>query len=152
MGELDRIVENRDLTEEEITKRDECSQIYERTLFQEEVSWRQKLRALWLKEGDWNTSYFHRVANSHRRNNTVVAMMVDGNRTKDPAIIKDHIVQFYKTLYFEQYQGRPTRLFDPMMENVSSIDEGERVWMERVYERRSLGGGEEVEGGQSAWT
>jgi hypothetical protein len=38
LAELDRIVENRDLMEEEITKRDECSQIYERTLFQEEVS------------------------------------------------------------------------------------------------------------------
>jgi hypothetical protein len=38
LAELDRIVEDRDLMEEEITKRDECSQIYERTLFQEEVS------------------------------------------------------------------------------------------------------------------
>jgi hypothetical protein len=76
-------------------------------------------------------------------------MMVDGNRTENPAVIKDHIVQFYKTLYFEQFQGRPTRLLDPMMEN-SSIDEGERVWMGREFtEKRSLGGGEEVEGGQS---
>jgi hypothetical protein len=57
-------------------------------------------------------------------------MIVDGNRTKYPAVIKDHILHFYKTLYFEQYQGRPTRLLAPMMENFSSIDEGERVWME----------------------
>jgi hypothetical protein len=94
------------------------------------VSWRQKSRALWLKKGDQNTKFFHSMANLHRRNNTVAAMMVDENRTEDPAIIQDHIVHFYKTLYSKQYQGRPTRLLAPMMENCSSIDEGERVWME----------------------
>jgi hypothetical protein len=133
LGELDRIVENRKLTVEEIIKRDECSHNLERTLFHEEVSWRQKSRALWLKEGNRNTRYFHKVANSHRRNNTVAGMMVDGNRTEDPAVITNHILHFYKTLYSEQYQVRPTRLFAPMMENVSSIDEGERVWMEREF-------------------
>jgi hypothetical protein len=40
LGELDRIVESRELTKEEIIKRDECSQNFERTLFQEEASWR----------------------------------------------------------------------------------------------------------------
>jgi hypothetical protein len=133
LGELDRIGEDRELTAEEIIKRDECSHKLERTLFQEEVSWRQKSRALWLKEGDRNTGYFHRVANSHRRNNTMAVMMVDGNRTEDLAAITDHIVQFYKILYFEQYQGRPTRLFTPLMENLNSIDEGEKVWLEREF-------------------
>jgi hypothetical protein len=46
LGELDRIGEDRELTAEEIIKRDECSHKLERTLFQEEVSWRQKSRAL----------------------------------------------------------------------------------------------------------
>ena len=76
----------------EINKRDECSQNLERTLFQEELSWRQKSWALWLKEGDLNTMFFHRLANSHRCNNTVAAMMVEGNRTEDPAVIQEHIV------------------------------------------------------------
>jgi hypothetical protein len=54
-----------------------------------------------LKEGDRNTRYFHRVANSHKRNNTVAEMMVDGNRTEDPAVITDHVVPSHKMLYFE---------------------------------------------------
>jgi hypothetical protein len=58
-------------------------------------------------------------------------MIVKGNRDEDIVVITDHIVHFYKTLYSEQYQGRSTRLFTPMMKNINSIDEGKRVWMER---------------------
>ena len=45
----------------------------------EEVSWRQKSRELLLKEGDKNTSFFHRMANSHRRINCIKKVRVNGN-------------------------------------------------------------------------
>ena len=35
----------------------------------EEISWRQKSKALFIKEGDNNTRFFHKLANSHRRPN-----------------------------------------------------------------------------------
>jgi hypothetical protein len=91
-----------------------------------------------LKEGDLNTTFFHRLANLHRRNNTVAAMMVEGNRIEDPIVIQEHIVQFYKTLCSEQFQGRPNRILAPMMENIMSIDEGERVWMEEEFEENEV--------------
>jgi hypothetical protein len=59
------------------------------------VSWRQKSRALQLKEGDNNKKFFHRLANLNKRNNSIESLMVDGNMTKESAIIQDHIVNFY---------------------------------------------------------
>ena len=44
----------------------------------EEISWRQKSQILFVKEGDNNTCFFHRVANSHRRTNHIRDIEVDG--------------------------------------------------------------------------
>lgn len=41
------------------------------TMLLEEISWWQKSRALWLKEGEKNTKFFHCLANSHQRNNFI---------------------------------------------------------------------------------
>lgn len=43
----------------------------ERTTLLEEASWRQKSRALGLREVDKCTKFFHQVANSNRRNNSI---------------------------------------------------------------------------------
>ena len=44
----------------------------------EETFWRQKSRALYVKEGDNNTRFFHRLANSHRIANHIRSIEVDG--------------------------------------------------------------------------
>ena len=50
----------------------------ENLLSLEEISWRQKLRMLCIKEEDNNTKFFHKVANSHRRYNHLSILKVDG--------------------------------------------------------------------------
>ena len=50
---------------------------YKNWVDMEEVSWRQKSIELWLKEEDRNTGFFHRMANSHRRRNTLSVLMAE---------------------------------------------------------------------------
>lgn len=46
---------------------DELSKLLEK----EEAYWRQRSRAIWLKEGDKNTSFFHNKANQRQKRNTI---------------------------------------------------------------------------------
>jgi hypothetical protein len=60
--------------------REELKLEVDRLAHLEEVSWRQKSRVLCLKEGDNNTKFFHKMANSHRRRNQIKCIEVDGTR------------------------------------------------------------------------
>ena len=73
----------------------------------EEICWRQKSRVLCVREGDRNTKFFHHIANSHRRVNSIDRLMVDGVLSSDLAAIADCISQFYRQLYFEDVAHRP---------------------------------------------
>jgi len=72
-----------------------------------EISWRQKSRALWLRVGDRNTRFFHRVANFRRKFNSMSFVIVDGNRFEDCDEIKSSIHGFYKFLFTESEAWRP---------------------------------------------
>ncbi|CAN1170807.1 hypothetical protein LINPERHAP2_LOCUS29203 [Linum perenne] len=73
----------------------------------EEISWRQKSREVWLKEGDRNTKFFHRVANFNRRRNHLEEIKVDGIRMVGQRDIAEAAVSFYKQLYEESTLIRP---------------------------------------------
>ena len=50
---------------------------FKRWALLEEISWRQKSREIWLKDGDRNTGFFHKMANSRRRGNQISKMRIN---------------------------------------------------------------------------
>jgi hypothetical protein len=104
---LDGIEEHRSLSSEEILRK-EVTTVELETILLEEVSWKQKLRALWLKEEDKNTKFFLQVANSNRKCNTIENLVINGDISFNPDKVKDHIVQFSTQLHSESKIGGQT--------------------------------------------
>ena len=81
--EMDAKEEDGQLSSEEQLAKGHAKTELEKVLLMEEINCRQKSRALWLREGDNNTRFFHRIANSNRRFNTIDRLLVNGAVTLD---------------------------------------------------------------------
>ena len=95
------------LSEVEMSERVVVRSQLENLLSLEEISLRQKSRMLCIKEGDNNTKFFHKVANSQRRYNHLSVLEVDGVIYEEDSEVADQVVQFYKKLYTETEEWRP---------------------------------------------
>jgi hypothetical protein len=131
---LDSLEEQRGLTSEENARKSGVIIDVENSILQEEISWRQKSRALWLKEGDKCTKFFHRVANSNRRSNSIESLSVNGSISYDQQVIRDHVALFYKSLFAEPLSWRP-RLDNIVFDN---LDAGEASSLELHFEEREV--------------
>ena len=87
------------LSQEEESRRVVIKVDIEFLAYLEEISWRQKSKALFIKEGDNNTWFFHRLANSHRKTNHIRSVEVDGMLYEGESGVLDQVVDFYKKIY-----------------------------------------------------
>ena len=83
-----------------------------------------------------NTKFFHHIANSHRRANSIDRLMVDGVLSSNPAAIVDCISQFYRQLYMEDVAYRP--VLDDV--EFSSISVEDASWLDRPFEEEEVFG------------
>jgi hypothetical protein len=130
----DRIEEERGLDPEELLRKNSIASDLERIILQEEISWRQKSRVLWLKAGDKCIKFFHQIANSNRRSNSIDSLSVNGSVTSDQPAIRYHIVHFYESLFSEQYNWRPK--LDGIAFNSLSLEEATQL--ELPFEKREV--------------
>ncbi|RVW76085.1 putative glucan 1,3-alpha-glucosidase [Vitis vinifera] len=74
----DGVERERSLSEGETELKKEAKDSFKKWVLMEETHWRQLSRELWLKKGDRNTGFFHRMANAHRRNNSLDRIKING--------------------------------------------------------------------------
>ncbi|WKA06987.1 hypothetical protein VitviT2T_024859 [Vitis vinifera] len=93
---------------EELEARKEAREDYKKWVLLEEISWRQKSREVWLKEGDRNTGYFHKMANAHRRWNNVDRIRINGAWCIEENEIREGIGNAFKVLLSSSGDWRPS--------------------------------------------
>ncbi|KAL6347778.1 hypothetical protein AAG906_026307 [Vitis piasezkii] len=109
----------------------------------EEISWRQKSRALWLKEGDSNTKFFHRMANARRRGNFISSLTVRGIRLSKEEELKEGIGSYFKSMFEDPIVRRPeveSGLFNTLDSLDNDILEGQFLIEEVLRALSDLGG------------
>ncbi|XP_074306517.1 uncharacterized protein LOC141641766 [Silene latifolia] len=82
---------------------------------QEETFWRQRSRALWLRDGDKNTTFFHRKATQRKEKNHISRIVDDNDRVYERTLeIANCAASYFETLFTS---SRPNN-FSGMMEGV----------------------------------
>ena len=87
-----------------------------------------------MKEGDNNTHFFHRLANSHRRANQINNIKVDRVVYEDEMEVRSQVVHFYQVLHQEAKMRRPS--MDGL--DFSCIEEEERLSLERAFSKEEV--------------
>ena len=92
----DRVESERSLTVEETELKKEAKESYKKWVFLEEIHWRQLSREVWLREGDRNTGFFHRMANAHHRNNSLVRVKINGEWLSEEQEVREGVANAFQ--------------------------------------------------------
>ena len=131
----DDLEKERELGLKEIEDRAKAKEEFKSWAVLEEISWRQKSRETWLKEGDRNTGFFHRMANAHRRRSCFQSISINDRRLDKEAKIKEGPVDAFQNLLLAPGSWRPTLLgiaFNEIgLEEATMLEEAfteEEIW------------------------
>lgn len=97
----------------------------------EEVLWRQRFRVNWLKEGDRNTNFFHKVVSHLKNSKEILGLYINGRWSQDQREIINEIENFYEKLYKEDQVVR-LGLDGMKFERISSTN---RIMLERRFSK-----------------
>ncbi|KAH1231715.1 hypothetical protein GmHk_09G024546 [Glycine max] len=108
LNALENALNDRPLSQVEVSiKKSLQVQLWEAAYAYESML-RQKARVKWLKEGDSNSTYFHRLINHKRRKNAIPGIFMDGVWIHEPCRVKNAAVHYFKDRFLEDCSNRPT--------------------------------------------
>ena len=91
------VIMNHGYTDETKVKEKELLAWLNKRCEQEETLWKQKSRVDWIKEGERNTTFFHRSTVQHRMNIKIVKLKTDdGTILEEHADMEKELSGFYK--------------------------------------------------------
>nr|CAN75609.1 hypothetical protein VITISV_002943 [Vitis vinifera] len=135
LGRIDRIEQegnlNLELVSERILRRKELEDL----LLKEEVQWRQKSRVKWIKEGDCNSKFFHRVATGRRSRKYIKSLISErGETLNNIEVISEEIVNFFGNLYSKP-EGDSWKI-----EGIdwAPISEESAIWLDRPFSEEEV--------------
>ena len=122
----DDLESQRPLSDGERQERMGAMEDFKKWAIMEEISWRQKSREIWLKEGDRNTGFFHKMANSHRRRNNIDRIRIGDQWLTGLEEVKLGIVKAFKELLGDPGEWRAS----PVGLNFSRLNDMEALSLE----------------------
>ncbi|KAM0061513.1 putative RNA-directed DNA polymerase [Helianthus debilis subsp. tardiflorus] len=109
---LERILEERDLIEEEDWAMSEAKRIIREFEDNKTKDLKQRSRDRWIRDGDENSKYFHSVVNSRKARNGIFGMIINGAWCDKPNRIKKYVFEFFRDKFKEKAIVRPSFSLD----------------------------------------
>ncbi|RVW90400.1 Transposon TX1 uncharacterized 149 kDa protein [Vitis vinifera] len=100
LANFDSLEQEGGLSHERLVQRAFSKGELEELILREEIHWRQKARVKWVKEGDCNSKFFHKVANGRRNRKFIKELENEsGLMLNNPESIKEEILKYFEKLY-----------------------------------------------------
>eukprot|EP00253_Pinus_taeda_P005862 PITA_05862 len=126
--------ERTQFTEEDQAKENEMYRDLYKQHREEEEELRQKLRYLWLKAGDKNTSFFHNSLKIRRATNHIERIMIEGRELRDQEEIKEVAFNHFSALLTADPQLVDSVDFLSAIENKITADQNNELDKEVTIE------------------
>ena len=107
--------------DERIAQESNLQRQREERLKQEALLWRQKSRVQWLKQGERNTSFFHKSTIQHRAHNRILSLKkADGDQVYKREHIGSELNSFFTSLLSDPIQDR-TRAINEIIAAIPNL-------------------------------
>ncbi|CAM8981011.1 unnamed protein product [Rhodiola kirilowii] len=98
-------------TEEVIDQEVKITNELDEWFLREELLWKQRSRADWLKEGDRNTRFFHQRASNRRKTNRIEKLKIgEDDWIYKEEEISEHIVRYFASIFSSSRDGSTSQL------------------------------------------